>query len=102
MRAAAIVGWIVVGLLVAVGPADAQLAADQETLPAFAQSVGLREVGAFVETVHSLRTANRLPPRYVTKDEARAHGWRGGGLCAAWPGHAIGGDSFHNFGAALP
>jgi len=33
-------------------------------LPAFAQSVGVREVDAFVETVQSLRATNRLPPRY--------------------------------------
>jgi len=39
---------------------------------------------------------------YATKDEAKAHGWRGGGLCAVWPGHTIGGDEFHNFGRALP
>jgi ribonuclease T1 len=102
MRAVAILGWVLLGLLVAAGPSDAQRSGDPQTLPAFAQSVGLREVGPFVETVQSLRAANRLPPRYVTKDEARAHGWHGGGLCAVWPGHVIGGDSFHNFGAALP
>ena len=102
MRAVAIVGWLLVGLLVAAGPSAAQRSADPQTLPAFAQSVGLREVDAFVETVQSLRATNRLPSRYVTKDEARAHGWRGGGLCAVWPGHAIGGDGFHNFGSALP
>jgi hypothetical protein len=62
----------------------------------------LREVDGFVETVQSLRTANRLPPRYITKNQAKAHGWRGGGLCTIWPGHVIGGDNFHNFGTALP
>src|SRR2546421_347831 len=102
MRAVAIVGWLLLGLLVAAGPSDAQRSADAQSLPAFAQSVGLREVDAFVETVQSIRATNRLPSRYVTKDAARAHGWRGGGLCGVWPGHAIGGDSFQNFGAALP
>jgi ribonuclease T1 len=102
MRAGAVVGWLLLGLLVAAGPSAAQRSADPQSLPDFAQSVGLREVGPFVETVQSLRTVNRLPPRYATKDEARAHGWRGGGLCALWPGHVIGGDSFHNFGTALP
>src|SRR5437667_193198 len=89
LRAVAIVGWILLLLLVAAGPGEAQRASDPQTLPTFAQSVGLREVGPFVETVESLRTANRLPPRYATKDEARAHGWRGGGLCTVWPGHVI-------------
>jgi hypothetical protein len=102
MRAIAILGWFLVVLSIAAAPVGAQRPADPQTLQAVAQSLGLREVGAFVETVESLRTANRLPARYVAKDEARAHGWRGGGLCAVWPGHVIGGDSFHNFGAALP
>ena len=102
MRAVAILGWMLLGLLVAAGASDAQRSANPQSLPDFAHSLGLREVDAFIETVQGLRTANRLPPRYVTKDEARAHGWRGGALCAAWPGHMIGGDSFHNFGAALP
>jgi len=102
MRAVAIAGWFLFGLLIASGPGEAQRAADPQALTTFAQGVGLREVGPFVETVESLRTANRLPPRYATKDEARTQGWRGGGLCAVWPGHMIGGDRFNNFGAALP
>jgi len=102
MRAVAVVGWLLLGLFIAAEPSDAQRSAAPQTLSAFAEGIGLREAGPFVETVQSLRTANRLPPRYATKDEARAHGWRGGGLCALWPGHVIGGDSFHNFGTALP
>ncbi len=102
MRAVAILGWVLVMLAGAAAPVEAQRPADPQTLPAFAQSLALREVDAFVETVQSVRTANRLPSRYVTKGEARVRGWRGGGLCALWPGHVIGGDNFHNFGAALP
>jgi hypothetical protein len=101
MRAIGVAAWFVVVLVVAATPLGAQRPADPQTLPAFAQSLGLREVGGFVETVQSLRTANILPPRYVTKDQAKAHGWRGGGLCTLWPGHVIGGDNFHNFGAVL-
>jgi hypothetical protein len=101
MRAIRITAWFVV-ILLGAAPAGAQRSADPQTLPAFAQSLGLREIGRFVETVQSLRTANTLPPRYVTKDQAKAHGWRGGGLCTLWPGHVIGGDGFNNFGAALP
>src|SRR6266446_1717526 len=102
MRAVAIVGWILLLLPVAAGPGEAQRSADPQTLPSFAQSLGLRDVDAFVETVQSIRATNRLPSRYVTKDEARAHGWRGGGLCAAWPEHVMGGDVMRNFGGAIP
>ena len=101
MRAIGVAAGFLVVLALAATPLGAQRPADPQTLPAFAQSLGLREVDGFVETVQSLRTASRLPPRYVSKDEARAHGWRGGGLCSLWPGHVIGGDGFHNFGAAL-
>ena len=72
----------------------AQLAGDAPAVAAFAERVGLRDVTGFVETVQSLRSTGHLPPRYATKDEARAHGWRGGGLCGVWPGHVIGGDRF--------
>ncbi|HKS87870.1 MAG TPA: ribonuclease domain-containing protein [Stellaceae bacterium] len=85
------------------GPGAAQPAAD-ETRPllAFAETVGLRDVVGFAAAVLSLREIGRLPPRYAAKEEARAHGWRGGGLCGAWPGHVIGGDVFHNFAGRLP
>src|SRR5207237_9485600 len=66
------------------------------------EQVGLRDVWAFVETVRTLRDTGHLPPRYVRKDEARAYGWRGGGLCGVWPGRVIGGDVFNNFGRQLP
>lgn len=99
--AARLVVVLFVVLVGAAVPAGAQRAADPQALPAFARSLGLRDADGFVEAVQSLRTANRLPPRYVTKNDAKAHGWRGGGLCAAWPGHVIGGDNFHNFGAKL-
>ncbi len=102
LRAIRIAAWFVVILLGVGTPAGAQRSAGPQTLPGFAQSLGLRDVGGFVETVQSLRAANILPPRYVTKDAASAHGWRGGGLCTLWPGHVIGGDDFHNFAAALP
>ena len=80
----------------------AQLAGDAPAVAAFAERVGLRDVPGFVETVQSLRSTGHLPPRYATKDEARARGWRGGGLCGVWPGHVIGGDHFNDFGHQLP
>jgi hypothetical protein len=89
-------------LLVVGGPCFAQLSGDPQALGALAERAGLRDVKGFVETVQVLRGTGHLPPRYVTKDEARARGWRGGGLCDVWPGHVIGGDLFGNFGRQLP
>src|SRR5437667_9573193 len=101
MRAVTIVSGFLLVLWAAVSSVEAQRPADPQTLPSFAQSLGLREVDAFVETVQSIRATNRLPSRYVTKDEARARGWRGGGLCAEWPGHVMGGEVVRDLGAAL-
>jgi len=101
MRAIRIIGWLILALSLA-GPVAAQRAAAPQALPDFAAGAGLRDVAGFVETVESLRSAHRLPERYVAKDAAKAHGWHGGGLCAVWPGHVIGGDAFHNFGGKLP
>lgn len=101
MRGMALAGcWLVLLLVPAL--VQAQRAPDAADLASFTQRLGLQDVAGFRETVESIRVQHRLPPRYVTKDEAKGHGWHGGGLCAVWPGHAIGGDLFHNFAAALP
>jgi ribonuclease T1 len=102
MRPIVLLRRAAVVLLLWGGPCFAQLSGDAQALAAFAEQVDLRDVPAFVETVRTLRDTGHLPPRYVTKDEARAHGWRGGGLCSVWPGHVIGGDVFNNFGRQLP
>ena len=102
MRPIVLLRGVALVLLLWGGPCFAQLSGDAQTLAAFAEQVGLRDVPAFVETVRTLRDTGHLPPRYVTKDEARARGWRGGGLCSVWPGHVIGGDVFNNFGRQLP
>jgi ribonuclease T1 len=101
VRTITIIGWVVV-VICAAAPVAAQRAPEPQALAAFAERLGLRDVAGFAETVQSLREARRLPSRYVTKDMARARGWRGGGLCEIWPGHAIGGDLFNNFGGNLP
>ncbi len=98
MRPIVLLRGILLVLLVVGGPCFAQLSGDPQGLAAFAERAGLRDVGGFVETVQTLRGSGHLPSRYVTKDEARAHGWHGGGLCSVWPGHVIGGDVFGNFG----
>ena len=102
MRARIIAGSLLLAFLVIPAPAHPQLAADPQALAAFAEKSGLRDVSGFVEAVQSLRATGHLPPRYVTKEQAAAHGWHGGGLCTLWPGHAIGGDSFDNAGRVLP
>lgn len=43
-----------------------------------------------------------LPGNFVTKEEARAAGWEGGGLDGILPGMCIGGDSFGNREGLLP
>ncbi len=44
----------------------------------------------------------RLPGNFITKDEARALGWKGGGLERFAPGKCIGGDIFTNRERTLP
>lgn len=44
----------------------------------------------------------QLPSNFMTKDEARALGWEGGGLEDFAPGMCIGGDRFGNYEGLLP
>lgn len=45
----------------------------------------------------------KLPSNFMTKREARSHGWRGSGsLSKVLPGKCIGGDVFHNREGRLP
>jgi hypothetical protein len=102
MRAKIAVGWFLLPLLAFGAPGRSQPAAEPQALAAFAQQSGLHDVAGFVDAVQSLRATRHLPQRYVTKREAAAHGWHGGGLCTIWPGHVIGGDPFDNAAGALP
>ena len=45
---------------------------------------------------------DELPPNYMTKKEARKHGWEGGALHLVLPGMCIGGDRFGNYEEILP
>ena len=49
-----------------------------------------------------IHTYNCLPPNFMTKDEARALGWEGGGLDRYADGMCIGGDRFGNYEGILP
>jgi hypothetical protein len=74
-----------------------------ENVEQFARAVGLRDVAAFVETIEALDRDRRLPPRYVTKDQAERLGWRPGvDLSKVAPGKSIGGDRFGNREGLLP
>ncbi|MGE0716273.1 MAG: ribonuclease domain-containing protein [Alphaproteobacteria bacterium] len=70
---------------------------------AFARGIGIADVDAFVDTLEHLDRTGRLPPRFVTKDEARRLGWEPGrDLWATAPGRSIGGDPFGNRERRLP
>lgn len=49
-----------------------------------------------------IHTYGKLPQNFITKNEARALGWQGGGLEDYAPGKCIGGDYFGNFEELLP
>lgn len=49
-----------------------------------------------------LHLYGHLPDNYITKKEAQALGWSGGGLDAYAPGKSIGGDRFGNYEGLLP
>ena len=49
-----------------------------------------------------IHTYGTLPGNFITKKEAQALGWSGGGLDAYAPGKCIGGDYFGNYEGRLP
>ena len=49
-----------------------------------------------------IHTYGCLPRNFMTKEEARALGWEGGGLEDFAPGMCIGGDYFGNYEGLLP
>lgn len=49
-----------------------------------------------------IHTYGCLPNNFMTKNEARALGWEGGGLEKYAPGMCIGGDRFGNYEGLLP
>jgi ribonuclease T1 len=60
-----------------------------------------------IEILRSLNSTNdrRLPPKFVTKREARSRGWNPGKdlwSVGALRGSSIGGDRFNNFEGRLP
>ena len=49
-----------------------------------------------------IHTYNKLPKNYMTKSEARKHGWEGGALHLVVDNMCIGGDIFTNYEGELP
>jgi len=49
-----------------------------------------------------IHTYNKLPSNFITKSEARALGWSGGGLDPYAKGKCIGGDRYSNYEGTLP
>ncbi|GAA5085867.1 hypothetical protein GCM10023210_07090 [Chryseobacterium ginsengisoli] len=54
--------------------------------------------------INYVKQNHKLPDYYITKNEARKHGWNPskGNLCEVLPGKAIGGDKFSNRERTLP
>ncbi|MBF0206675.1 MAG: hypothetical protein HQK53_07275 [Oligoflexia bacterium] len=54
--------------------------------------------------IKNLRTSNKLPEKYIKKDEAKALGWerQSGNLHEVAPGKSIGGDVYKNMDGQLP
>lgn len=76
------------------GPAEIRL---------FARSEGIVDVEGFLATVESLRRTKKLPPQYLTKQEAARLGWQPGvDLCTVARGRALGGSRFGNRERRLP
>ncbi len=77
-------------------PQTGQQTAGTDTLPEDGKYDSKEEVALYIHLY------GRLPSNYVTKAEARAKGWEGGGLDAYFPGCSIGGDKFGNSEGLLP
>lgn len=70
-----------------------------------AQPEGIDEDGSYTtkeELALYIHTYGHLPGNFVTKAEASAAGWSGGGLDEYLPGMCIGGDRFGNREGLLP
>lgn len=73
--------------------------------PSQAAEPTLDEAGAYTtkeDVALYIHTYGRLPDNFITKAEARALGWEGGGLERYAEGKCIGGDRFGNYEGLLP
>lgn len=73
--------------------------------PPAEESADLPEDGSYTtkeDVALYLHLYGHLPENFLTKDEAKALGWEGGGLEDYAPGMCIGGDRFGNYEGLLP
>lgn len=86
--------------------ADTPPAATVSTVPAAQEAeADVREDGAYTqkdELALYIHLYGHLPDNFVTKAEAEAAGWKGGGVSKVLPCKSIGGDRFYNREGALP
>ena len=93
-------------------PVEEEPAAPQEAPESEAEDNGfafdlLDENGSYTsmqEVADYIHVFGKLPPNYITKDEARDLGWESseGNLWEVAPGASIGGDRFGNYEGLLP
>ena len=87
-------------------PAAAVTAAPEALVPETeTQPESIDEDGSYTtkeDLALYIHTYGHLPGNFVTKEEARAAGWEGGGLDEVLPGMCIGGDRFGNREGLLP
>ena len=74
-------------------------AAEPEAAPVIAQDGSYTSKEDVALYIHTYGT---LPGNFITKNEAKALGWEGGGLEDYAPGMCIGGDRFGNYEELLP
>lgn len=70
-----------------------------------ATQAGIAEAGTYTskeDVALYLHTYGKLPSNFMTKKEAQALGWTGGGLDSYVYGACIGGDKFGNYEGSLP
>ena len=77
-------------------PAEPEEPSAESTLPEDGEYTSKDDVALY------LYTYGHLPGNFITKEEARALGWSGGGLEDYAPGKSIGGDRFGNYEGLLP
>ncbi len=68
-------------------------------------AVGIDEYGTYTtkdDVALYIHTYGKLPQNFITKSEARALGWKSGGLEEYAEGKCIGGDRFGNYEGLLP
>ena len=77
----------------------------EEAPPEASQEAPIPEEGSYTtkeDVSLYIYTYGCLPQNFMTKKEARALGWEGGGLEDYAPGMCIGGDHFGNYEGLLP